>query len=78
MYMCCCRNILLGINSNENLHSVKLDLCNTELKEDGAQILEMCLGQNMNITELDISENGMQNSEYTARPRMFPFMIGIY
>ena len=51
------RNLLLGISSNEGLHDVSLNLANNGLGATGGGIVEACMADNTNITELDLTDN---------------------
>ena len=52
------RNLLLGLSSNENLQDVSLDLSNNALGITGGGIVDACMADNNNITELNLSDNG--------------------
>nr|XP_006811609.1 PREDICTED: uncharacterized protein LOC102804835 [Saccoglossus kowalevskii] len=52
------KEILLGIASNKVIRELKLDLSCNELKYEGADIIEGCIGNIAAIGSLDISENG--------------------
>uniref|UniRef100_A0A4W3IF09 Capping protein regulator and myosin 1 linker 1 n=1 Tax=Callorhinchus milii TaxID=7868 RepID=A0A4W3IF09_CALMI len=53
--------LLLGLACNPQLKDVSLDLSNCELRSGGAQILEGCIAEVHNISELDISDNGLDS-----------------
>ncbi|XP_058503606.1 F-actin-uncapping protein LRRC16A-like isoform X2 [Solea solea] len=53
--------LLLGLASNPNLKDVSLDLSCCELRSGGSQILEGCIAEIPNISNLDISDNGLDS-----------------
>uniref|UniRef100_A0A667ZZE7 Capping protein regulator and myosin 1 linker 1 n=1 Tax=Myripristis murdjan TaxID=586833 RepID=A0A667ZZE7_9TELE len=53
--------LLLGLASNPNLKEVSLDLSCCELRSGGSQILEGCIAEIPNISNLDISDNGLDS-----------------
>ncbi|KAL4630017.1 F-actin-uncapping protein LRRC16A-like [Arapaima gigas] len=53
--------LLLGIACNPNLKDVSLDLSCCELRSAGSQILEGCIAEIPNISNLDISDNGLDS-----------------
>ncbi|XP_056154072.1 F-actin-uncapping protein LRRC16A-like [Lampris incognitus] len=51
--------LLLGLGCNPNLGEVSLDLSCCDLRSGGSQILEGCIAEIPNISNLDISDNGL-------------------
>ncbi|KAI5100800.1 capping protein, Arp2/3 and myosin-I linker protein 3 isoform X1, partial [Silurus meridionalis] len=61
--------LLLGLACNPNLKDISLDLSSCELRSPGSQILEGCIAEIPNVSNLDISDNS-QNTTHTLSFQM--------